>query len=119
MGGEPLAVLLGVGSSAPPGAQCLTRRCGTGIRITMITTELSSILSGARQPSATDWFRDLQTQAWDEFEAEPLPVRTNELWRFSPVKKHFLHRFGGCPDCFHRAFSLHPAGEYFNPSRRH
>src|SRR5260370_34776434 len=100
MGGEPLAVLLGVGSSAPPGAQCLTRRRGTGIRSTMITTELSSILSGARQPSARDWFRDLQTQAWDEFEAEPLPVRTNELWRFSSVRNTSLVQLRVAPEVF-------------------
>ena len=52
----------------------------------MTSTEPSSILAGPRQPSAADWFRELQAQAWEEFEAEPLPARTNELWRFSSVK---------------------------------
>ena len=59
---------------------------GTGISVTMTSTELSSILSGPRQSSAPDWFRELQAKAWEEFEAEPLPTRGNELWRFSSVK---------------------------------
>src|SRR5271166_6961417 len=118
IGGEPLAALLGVGSIAPPGAQCLTRRTGTGIRITMITTELSSILSGTRQPSATDWFRDLQTQAWDTFEAEPLPVRTNELWRFSSVKNLSLDGYVVAPDFSEDLSSLTRAREFMNPAGR-
>ena len=64
----------------------------------MISTELSSILSGTRQPSATDWFTDLQAQAWEEFEAEPLPARTNELWRFSSVKNLSLDGYVAPPD---------------------
>src|SRR5271166_6890986 len=118
IGGEPLAVLLGVGSIAPPGAQCLTHRTGTGIRLTMITTELSSILAGARQPTATDWFRDLQTQAWDEFEAEPLPVRTNELWRFSSVKNLSLDGYVVAPDFSDDPSSLTRAREFGNPAGR-
>ena len=84
----------------------------------MITTELSSILSGTRQPSATDWFRDLQTQAWDEFEAEPLPVRTNELWRFSSVKNLSLDGYVIAPDFSDDASSLTRAREFANPAGR-
>src|ERR1700731_1581048 len=56
----------------------------------MTSTELCSILSGPRQSSAPDWFRELQAKAWEEFEAEPLPARGNELWRFSSVKNLIL-----------------------------
>jgi Fe-S cluster assembly protein SufD len=52
----------------------------------MISTELSSILTGPRNCSAPDWFKELQAKAWEEFEAEPFPARTNELWRFSSLK---------------------------------
>lgn len=84
----------------------------------MITTELSSILSGTRQPSATDWFRDLQAQAWDEFEAEPLPVRTNELWRFSSVKNLSLDGYVVAPDFSDDPSSLTRAREFANPAGR-
>jgi Fe-S cluster assembly protein SufD len=84
----------------------------------MITTELSSILSGARQPSARDWFRDLQTQAWDEFEAEPLPVRTNELWRFSSVKNLALDGYVVAPEFSDDPSSLTSAREFVNPAGR-
>jgi Fe-S cluster assembly protein SufD len=84
----------------------------------MITTELSSILSGARQPSARDWFRDLQTQAWDEFEAEPLPVRTNELWRFSSVKNLSLDGYVVAPEFSDDPSSLTSAREFVNPAGR-
>jgi Fe-S cluster assembly protein SufD len=84
----------------------------------MITTELSSILSGTRQPSVTDWFRDLQTQAWDEFEAEPLPVRTNELWRFSSVKNLSLDGYVIAPDFSDDPSSFTHSREFANPAGR-
>jgi Fe-S cluster assembly protein SufD len=52
----------------------------------MTLTEPSSILSGPRQSFGPDWYRELQARAWEEFEAEPIPARNNELWRFSSVK---------------------------------
>lgn len=52
----------------------------------MTLTEPSSILSGPPQSFGPDWYRELQARAWEEFEAEPLPARNNELWRFSSVK---------------------------------
>jgi Fe-S cluster assembly protein SufD len=52
----------------------------------MTSTELFSILSEPRHVSAPDWFTELQAKAWEEFEAEPMPTRGNELWRFSSVK---------------------------------
>jgi len=64
----------------------------------MTSTELSSILSGPRQGSAPDWFRELQAKAWEEFEAEPLPTRGNELWRFSSVKNLALDGYVAAPD---------------------
>ena len=84
----------------------------------MITTELSSILSGTRQASATDWFRELQTQAWDEFEAEPLPERTNELWRFSSVKNLSLDGYVVAPEFSGDASGLTPVREFGNPAGR-
>jgi Fe-S cluster assembly protein SufD len=50
----------------------------------MTTTELTLNLSPFT--TAPDWFKEQQTKAWADFEAEPLPARTNELWRFSSVK---------------------------------
>ncbi len=64
----------------------------------MTSTELSSILSGPRISSAPDWFRELQAKAWEEFEAEPLPTRGNELWRFSSVKNLVLDGYATPPD---------------------
>jgi Fe-S cluster assembly protein SufD len=84
----------------------------------MITTELSSILSGTRQASATDWFRELQTQAWDEFEAEPLPERTNELWRFSSVKNLSLDGYVVAPEFSGDASGLTRVREFGNPAGR-
>lgn len=84
----------------------------------MITTELSSILSGARRPSATDWFRELQTQAWDDFEAEPLPERTNELWRFSSVKNLSLDGYVVAPEFSGDASGLTRVREFGNPAGR-
>ena len=84
----------------------------------MITTETSSILSGIRQPSATDWFRELQTQAWDEFEAEPLPVRTNELWRFSSVKNLSLDGYMVAPEFSDDASGVTCPREFVNPAGR-
>ena len=34
-------------------------------------------------PGAPSWFEALQRDAWEEFRAEPYPVRTDEAWRFS------------------------------------
>jgi len=84
----------------------------------MITTELSSILSVARQPSPTDWFRELQIQAWDEYEAEPIPVRTSELWRFSSVKNLALDGYVVAPEFFDDASTLTRAREFANPAGR-
>jgi len=55
----------------------------------MTTTEPSLILPPLT--TAPEWFKELQTRAWAEYEAEPLPVRTNELWRFSSVKNLSLN----------------------------
>jgi Fe-S cluster assembly protein SufD len=84
----------------------------------MITTELSSILSGTRHPSATDWFKELQTQAWDEFEAEPLPERTNELWRFSSVKNLSLDGYVVAPEFSGDTSGLTRVREFGNPAGR-
>jgi Fe-S cluster assembly protein SufD len=59
----------------------------------MTLSEPSSILSGVRQTFGPDWFRELQARAWEEFEAEPLPARVNELWRFSSVKNLALDEY--------------------------
>jgi Fe-S cluster assembly protein SufD len=63
----------------------------------MISSELISILSGPRHFSAPDWFRELQAKAWEEFEAEPLPMRGNELWRFSSLKNLALDGYVAPP----------------------
>jgi Fe-S cluster assembly protein SufD len=84
----------------------------------MMTTELSSILSGTRKPSALNWFRELQTQARNEFEAEPLPVRTNELWRFSSVKNLALDGYVCAPEFSGDASGLTVQRQFLNPAGR-
>jgi Fe-S cluster assembly protein SufD len=46
--------------------------------------DTASILSP--ETTIPGWFKELQANARVEYEAEPLPARTNELWRFSTVK---------------------------------
>ena len=84
----------------------------------MISTELSSILSGPRQSSAPDWFRELQAKAWEEFEAEPLPTRGNELWRFSSVKNLALDGYVAPPDFSGDPSALTRSREFPNPAGR-
>ena len=62
----------------------------------MITTEPSLILSPFT--TAPGWFKELQTRAWAEYQNEPLPERTNELWRFSSVKCLALNDYLPAPD---------------------
>src|ERR1700720_359625 len=83
----------------------------------MTSTELFSILSEPRHVSAPDWFTELQAKAWEEFEAEPLPTRGNELWRFSSVKNLELEdyvapqTFSGDPSALTRPREFpNPAG---------
>ena len=62
----------------------------------MITeTEPSLIVSGLRQAETglPDWFTDQQISAWADFERQPLPVRTDELWRFSAVNNLALDQY--------------------------
>jgi Fe-S cluster assembly protein SufD len=68
----------------------------------MTTTELT--LNLCPLTTAPDWFSEQQAKAWADFEAEPLPARTNELWRFSSVKNLALTDYVAAPD-----FSLDPS----------
>src|SRR6476469_9492984 len=79
-------------------AQCQRHFTAQGLSATMTSTEISSILSGPRSSGGPDWFKELQTKAWEEFEAEPLPARGNELWRFSSVKNLILDGYVAPPD---------------------
>jgi Fe-S cluster assembly protein SufD len=62
----------------------------------MITTEPALILSPST--TAPGWFRELQTSAWAEYQNEPQPARTNELWRFSSVKCLELNDYLPAPE---------------------
>jgi Fe-S cluster assembly protein SufD len=84
----------------------------------MISTELSSILSGPRQSSFPDWFKDLQAKAWDEFEAEPLPARTNELWRFTSLKNLVLDGYVAAPEYSGDPSTLTSSREFPKPAGR-
>src|SRR6266481_393471 len=45
-----------------------------------------SILSGpSHLHEFPDWFRDQQSEAWQQFEALPTPTRKDQAWRFSNV----------------------------------
>jgi len=51
------------------------------------SADVSTIVSAPRDwTAAPEWFTKLQTDAWKEFESEPDPARTDELWRFSSIK---------------------------------
>jgi Fe-S cluster assembly protein SufD len=89
-----------------------------GFSATMTSTELTSILSGPRQSSAPDWFRELQTKAWEEFETEPLPTRGNELWRFSSVKNLALEGYLAAPEFSGDTSSLTRPRQFPNPAGR-
>jgi Fe-S cluster assembly protein SufD len=84
----------------------------------MTSTEPSSILSGPRQSSAPDWFKKLQAKAWEEFEAEPLPTRGNELWRFSSVKNLALDGYVAASDFSGDISTLTRPREFPNPAGR-
>ncbi|MBV8140937.1 MAG: Fe-S cluster assembly protein SufD [Verrucomicrobia bacterium] len=84
----------------------------------MTSTELSSILSGPGQSSAPGWFKELQAKAWEEFEAEPLPTRSNELWRFSSVKNLGLDGYVAAPEFSGDPFSWTRPREFPQPSGR-
>jgi Fe-S cluster assembly protein SufD len=62
----------------------------------MTTTEPALILSPFT--TAPEWFRELQKSAWTEYQNEPLPARTNELWRFSSVKSLALNDYLPAPE---------------------
>jgi Fe-S cluster assembly protein SufD len=50
----------------------------------MTTTE--SALTVPPLTIVPEWFKELQNNALVEYESEPAPARTNELWRFSSLK---------------------------------
>src|SRR5215813_10884264 len=82
----------------------------------MATTEPSLILT----PPTTvpEWFKELQTNAWAEYEAEPLPARTNELWRFSSVKNLSLNDYVPAPEFLADAVRLTSQRSYQKPAGR-
>jgi Fe-S cluster assembly protein SufD len=85
----------------------------------MTLTEPSSILSGPRQISfGPDWFKELQARAWEEFEAEPLPSRNNELWRFSSVKNLALDEYVTAGNYSGDPTALIQSREFSNPAGR-
>jgi Fe-S cluster assembly protein SufD len=62
----------------------------------MTTTE--STLTLSPPTIVPEWFKELQSNAWTEYETEPLPARTNELWRFSSVKNLSLTDYVAAPE---------------------
>src|SRR5258708_8058976 len=58
------------------------------------SADVSTIVSAPRDwTAAPEWFTKLQADAWKEFESEPLPARTDELWRFSSIKNLVLNSY--------------------------
>ncbi len=84
----------------------------------MTLTEPSSILSGPAQSFGPDWFRELQARAWEEFEAEALPTRNNELWRFSSVKNLALDEYITSGEYSGDTTALIRSREFPNPAGR-
>jgi Fe-S cluster assembly protein SufD len=63
------------------------------------SVDVSTIISSPRDwAAAPEWFAALQAEAWKEFESEPLPVRTDELWRFSSIKNLALDPYLPAPE---------------------
>ena len=44
-------------------------------------------------PALPGWFRQLQSDAWENFESLPMPARNNEAWRFANIKSLDLSLF--------------------------
>jgi Fe-S cluster assembly protein SufD len=60
----------------------------------MLGADVSTIVSSPRDWAvAPEWFTKLQADAWKEFESEPWPARTDELWRFSSIKSLALDSY--------------------------
>ncbi len=60
----------------------------------MLGADVSTIVSSPRDWAvAPEWFAKLQADAWKEFESEPWPARTDELWRFSSIKSLALDSY--------------------------
>src|ERR1700756_1446059 len=58
------------------------------------SADVSTIVSAPRDwTTAPEWFAKIQADAWKEFESEPVPARTDELWRFSSIKNLVLDSY--------------------------
>lgn len=55
-----------------------------------------TILAGPG-PGGPNWFAEDRAAAWSKFEALPMPVRTDERWRFSGVNRLSLEGFRPAP----------------------
>lgn len=59
-------------------------------RQSMDTDELAQLVTG--EPDAKDaaacpgWFRQMRAEGWKRFQSLPMPVRTDEAWRFANLK---------------------------------
>src|SRR5437016_4493273 len=85
-------------------------------QFTMTTTE--STLTLPPLTIVPEWFKDLQSNAWAEYENEPLPVRTNELWRFSSVKNLSLADYIAASEFSGDALQLTSPRSYQDPAGR-
>jgi Fe-S cluster assembly protein SufD len=82
----------------------------------MTTTESTLTLSPLT--IVPEWFKDLQSDAWAEYENEPLPARTNELWRFSSVKNLSLTDYIAVSEFSGDALQLTSPRSYQDPAGR-
>jgi len=82
----------------------------------MTTTEPALILSPFT--AAPGWFRELQASAWAEYQNEPQPARTNELWRFSSVKCLELNDYLPAPEFSSDPSHLVSERSYRDPAGR-
>lgn len=62
---------------------------------TTIRTAAQRLLEGPGGVAAAlpGWLGDLKANGWDEFQSLPMPVRTDEAWRFSNIKAVALDDF--------------------------
>jgi Fe-S cluster assembly protein SufD len=84
---------------------------------TMATTT-ESTLTLSPPTIVPEWFKELQSRAWTEYETEPLPARTNELWRFSSVKNLSLTDYVAVSEFSGDALELTSPRSYPDPAGR-
>jgi Fe-S cluster assembly protein SufD len=60
---------------------------------TLATAARNLLNSGALSRENADWLAEMQSVAWQSFASLPMPLRTDEAWRFASIKALDLGQF--------------------------